>query len=822
MERLEYDLSTIVNALGMESINQVQQLVAEKGLFDSDKNLALVSMSRTGKSFAGLLFVANELFRIINNRVTDDSTESTAIGIIVTPFHASARDTLSVISRYFGWFLRPVIIIDDKRLQSLCMRLNDQVRPNVIIATPEAARNLIRSDEGRTWLADHTVACVVYDDVHAVLHDPDRGTALLELDYYFSHVITPSPRRLVISAMFDEPHRLESLFDVQLVIDNTEYSQPEITLEKYSTTQEKEKRLRELVRQLVEAGNPTLVYMNSIESINEFVSANGKELSRIASIEMDPLVRGRLQRIARVLDTLDYKGAEFVAGGIAYYHGLMDATQRSIIEWALRRKYLSLIIGTESMGFGINTPVSNVVMSSPGIDEVFRQSMMARAVRLRRGRIQPGACTVFTKSISDVKDLQRVYRSPSLPLRFASAAVLSRLLIGLIGHGILCTESDRVVLSERLGLLYKKQSTEVILQSLIDARPPLVSKALDDTLSLTPLGQIAFQSGLSGPQTCVIMQALSWLDSSKQPITDMDLLIIMCKAITEGSEGSDARHAMRERIHTLLMGQCKCALSEFIVGTEHEKQWARAVEYAILLQASRTDIELPSRGRKTPERLEAELRVFLPHFLEFLKLLLSMNSPTRSTDRRRGTKKSAIDRLLALIDDVFDNPTPKQSHMSQWSLDFIDFSDIEHSIDAVLDSDLPATHKIQVIELLESVNTTTSALVDLVSRSKDDSASYDVLAKVCTFSRMGRLGDNLVRALDNEGLIQPGAATELWRRFSSLVDQVKKRTDMPAKAAGILFSLFSGNLVGAVTSGYGMMRIVVGKSKGRVDTSALG
>ena len=60
--------------------------------------------------------------------------------IFITPFHASARDFHSLISKFFGWFLRPVLVLGKISETHTIMRISKKSRPNVIIATPEAPR----------------------------------------------------------------------------------------------------------------------------------------------------------------------------------------------------------------------------------------------------------------------------------------------------------------------------------------------------------------------------------------------------------------------------------------------------------------------------------------------------------------------------------------------------------------------------------------------------------------------------------------------------------------------------------------------------------
>ena len=129
MQTLDPLLVRILNVLGIKKLNELQQLAANEGLYSDNDSIAIVSQSRTGKSFAGILEIANKHFQ----RIQEDSNEkidSIELTIVITPFHASARDLFAVISNYFGWYLKPFLVLEElkktefKRVQTLYKPLN--------------------------------------------------------------------------------------------------------------------------------------------------------------------------------------------------------------------------------------------------------------------------------------------------------------------------------------------------------------------------------------------------------------------------------------------------------------------------------------------------------------------------------------------------------------------------------------------------------------------------------------------------------------------------------------------------------------------------
>lgn len=817
MKRLHPDLARVIKALGITEFNDVQKAAAKGGLYTKTGDYALVSQSRTGKSFAGALLVANEMFKYMS-----EALETPAVSIFITPFHASARETSNLLSQLFGWFLRPLVLVGEVRQSEILVQLSKGLSPNVIIATPDAIQDVIRVKSAREWLLGRKVLTVIYDDVHSILHDPSRGSILLEISDFFTKCLSSKPRSLVISAVFDNPERLEKLFNVKLLSDTTDYKPPDFNLVKYKTTREKKEQLNKLLEVLAEQGQRTLIYMKMISTIEQLLDENGYDLMDLVSYDLDPLVRSRLEKIANVLEELGYPQSKFITRGIGCYHGQMDDEHRWFVEWAFRRKHLRFLFGTESLAYGVNTPVSHVVMESPGIDEIFRQSMMARAVRLRKGRGKPGTCTVFTKTIKNVKELERVYFKPTLPLRFMNNSNISKILVGIIGLGMMNSEYDRKNLSDRLSLLFKKGSTERVLDDLSTIEPALIAGSNNAGFTLTPAGDAAFCSGLSAEQSRVIIDGINMIASKGGKPTEFDLLLLINAANVLEGHASKTKKELDEDLQKFLEESADSVILSQIIDTDDEIEWRIPIEYANLLYTHATEeLSFEQSTRKSIRRLLIDVQRFTPNLVAFLDAL--------KEKRAFGEEKEYYDvikELLALLDskriaEVLFGSQKSSSSFRGKDLTFIDFGDIEKSIDATLTSKLSPQEKMKLLDLLDTVENTTSALVDLLSKPHDDEEAKSALDTVLNFSKEGRIGSNLVRALEEEGVVERGTMDGLMNSFSKRVEEIQNRTDAPAKAVKILVSLFTGDVVGLATGGVKAAKLVLGRARGKVDTSGL-
>ncbi|MFX0115737.1 MAG: DEAD/DEAH box helicase, partial [Candidatus Hodarchaeota archaeon] len=642
MEVLDPSLVRILNILGIKKLNDLQTLAAEHGFFDTNDDFAIVSMSRTGKSFAGALLAANELFKL-KQKKGQDQKEEEQIAIFITPFHAFARDFFSVISKYFGWFLKPFLVLEEAKKAELLLRITKGNPPNVIIATPEAMQRLLRNEATKLWFMERRIVTVVFDDVHSILQEPSRGIILLEIVPFFRTQMKPKPRIIALSAKFNNPERLETLFGTKLIEDQKEYDAPRIKLVKFNAAKEKKDKITELLHGLTDEGTTALVFLGTISQIESLLRENGDQWGQNISYDIDYIVKKRLEKIGEILEELDYYGASFAKFGVGSSHGMMDETQRWFIEWAFRRRYIRLLFGTQALGYGVNTPVKHVIMGSPGVDELFRQSMMSRAVWMRRGKGQPGTCTIFTKTDLDLTDFERVFMLPEMFIRPLNASYLSNYLIGMIGLDILRNESDRAILKSQLCEFFKWASTTSGLKRLTKVEPPIVKIENDGTFGLTKLGKVAFKNNISGEQANRIIEGIRLLEASGNQPAEFDLLLIMNYAASINEKTPRFKYKLNDDFRSFLEDKMESSLARAILNTEKERDWRRAFEYSTLAYISAIDYSsFDLNIRKNVNRLFLELKRFSLDFRDFLDQLLK--------EKTLGKSKQLILTLEGLLD----------------------------------------------------------------------------------------------------------------------------------------------------------------------------
>lgn len=823
MDKLNPSLVKILNVLGIKQLNHLQQLASDEGLFSTSENIALVSQSRTGKSFAGALMVANELYNLKEKEMESKDTQTEEkIAIFITPFHTSARDFYSIISKYFGWFLKPFVVLEETRKTELIFRISKGTPPNVLIASPESMQKLLRREESRKWFLERSLSTIVFDDVHSILFDPTRGPKLFEVASFFLNKITPKPRVLALSAQFDNPERLQSLFKLDKVIEDTKkYKSPNIDLINYESPKEKRDEIADLLTNLADDGTRTLIFMSRIDEINTLFQQHSEILEQSVSYDIDYIVKERLERVAKILLELNYPESSCVQNGIGINHALMSETERWYIEWAFRRKYIRFLFGTQALAYGVNTPVEHVIMASPGNDEIFRQSMLSRAVWMRRGKGKPGECTVYSKSITEVEELERTFSLPEMPVRTARGSSTSNYLLGRIGLGTFTNESSTDDIKQELKLFFKWTQIPQTLKKLIKADFPLVIKDDDGTLHLTKLGNIAFENTLSREKTEKIIEGIKILASIKEKPTEFDLLLILNHAALREGGKAKSKKKIKDELRNSLEENVVSPLLTEIINQEKEVAWNKAVEYSALAYTSiKEDLDFEVKSRKQTARLFEDLKNFSLNFKGFLEGI--------AKEKALGNEKaiqSTIKELIRLIESkqfktiIQKTSSGKERSLKGEDLSFVDFGEIERTIDETLDSNLSPLQKIQLIELLESVESTTSAFVELMKKSNNDPEAAAVLKKVCSLSSESHVGKNLMKALIEEGAVEGNIMDQLRKKYSGTIEEITKKAKAPKAATKVLYNIFTGNLVGATMGTLDLAKTFIGKSK--IDTSGI-
>ena len=825
MKGLNIAFLNVLTIFKIDKFNSLQKLALEEGLFEEEKDFAIVAKSRTGKSFLGALMIANKMFSLKDYEnqhpsQEQDTQRAESISLFISPFHASARDFHSLITNYFGWFLKPFVILGDLKQAELLFRISKDNSPNVLIVTPESMQNLIRDDRTRIWLEERKILTVIFDDVHAVLGDSSRGILLAEILQFMRKKFSPPPSILVLSAKFEKYQHLKTFFGPQLtiILDKDLYESPQIQPIQYFSTEEKYEFVLANLRQMAEKGHSALVFMPRINDIEKLVKDKGKTLADLVSYDIDPIIKKRLNKISQILKELNYPEYSLISNGIAMNHGRMDEIQRWFIDWAFRKRYIRILFGTQTVAYGLNTAVEQVIITGLGRDVILTQSMMARAIWMRKGRGTPGTCVIFTRKEYEKRYLERIYESPILPFNPLHASDLSNFLIGVIGLGLAQTEPEILDLKTLMAPFFHRFSIKRGLSKLYDSSPPIILKDENGHLSLTEFGQVILKSNMSGIQTIRIMNAIKLLVSAGRLPKEFDVLLIMNYALLKGTK---SKKRMTSEEKNFLFTHFDSTLLELVGDQLDTQEWVKAIEYTTILYAElKNDKSYQMKSKKTGPRLVTEVKRFTIKFNIFLscinnKKFLEYTEPMHQViDTLMTLLESPMFEKLGSIDTI-----GKEHSLQGVNLSFITFENIEESIDTVLSTDLTVFQKIQVIELLEAISSSTNALLTLLEDAEKNPAALKVLEMICTFSKDSLMGDNLVKALKENGIIEGTAFEQIVAQCQKNIDHIKKKIGIKGEIGTILYSVITGDFIKASISGIKL--IVPAFTKRKIDTKKM-
>ncbi|QSX00593.1 ATP-dependent DNA helicase [Haloterrigena alkaliphila] len=357
---------------------------------------------------------------------------------------------------------------------------------DIIVATSEKVDSLVRN--GADWLSDLT--CVVSDEVH-LIDDRNRGPTL-EVTLAKLRKLNPGMQVVALSATVGNAGEIADWLDAALV--DTDWRPIDLRMGVHygnalnfddGSTREvpvegSEKQEAGLVRDILQEGGSSLVFVNSRRN----AEAAASRLGQVSSRELTDDERAELAALADdIRDDSDTETsadlADCVERGAAFHHAGLSSTQRSIVEDAFRDRLLKVISATPTLAAGVNTPARRVIVrdwrrfdpSAGGmapLDVLEVHQMMGRAGR--PGLDPYGEAVLLAKSHDESEELfdRYVWADPE-PVRSKLAAepALRTHVLATIASGFARTRGGLLEFLE--ATLYASQSTEAgRLESVTD------------------------------------------------------------------------------------------------------------------------------------------------------------------------------------------------------------------------------------------------------------------------------------------------------------------------------------------------------------------
>jgi helicase len=383
---------------------------------------------------------------------------------------------------------------------------------DIVVATSEKVDSLIRN--GAPWIED--VDCVVADEVH-LIDDSSRGPTL-EVTLAKLRQLNPALQTVALSATVGNADEIADWLDAELV-DSTwrpidlkkgvhfgnalhldDGTQRELP------TRNSEKQTAAIVRDTLEDGGSSLVFVNSRRN----AEAAAGRLADVVEPHLSPEERERLQEVAdEIRDVSDTETSDDLAAAVerggAFHHAGLAAEHRSLVEDAFRDRLLKVVSATPTLAAGVNTPSRRVIVRDwrrydgtaggmQPLDVLEVHQMMGRAGR--PGRDPYGEAVLLAKSHEELDELfdRYVYADPE-PVRSKLAAepALRTHVLATVASGFARTREELLGFLERT--LHASQADdperlEQVMDSVIEylERNGFVEREGEGELSATGLG----------------------------------------------------------------------------------------------------------------------------------------------------------------------------------------------------------------------------------------------------------------------------------------------------------------------------------------------
>ncbi|WP_394740827.1 ATP-dependent DNA helicase [Natronococcus roseus] len=348
---------------------------------------------------------------------------------------------------------------------------------DIVVATSEKVDSLVRN--GASWLSELT--CVVSDEVH-LIDDRNRGPTL-EVTLAKLRRLNPDLQTVALSATVGNADEIAAWLDAELV--DTDWRPIDLQMGVHygnalnfddGSTREvpvegSEKQEAALVRDIVQEGGSSLVFVNSRRN----AEAAARRLGQVTSRELTSGEHDELAELAEeIRDDSDTETstdlADCVERGSAFHHAGLSSTQRSLVEDAFRERLLKVISATPTLAAGVNTPARRVIVRDwrrfdptaggmAPLDVLEVHQMMGRAGR--PGLDPYGEAVLLAKSHDESEELfdRYIWADPE-PVRSKLAAepALRTHVLATIASGFARTREGLLEFLE--ATLYASQSTE--------------------------------------------------------------------------------------------------------------------------------------------------------------------------------------------------------------------------------------------------------------------------------------------------------------------------------------------------------------------------
>ncbi len=448
--------------------------------------------------------------------------------LYIVPLKALASEKKEDFDKFSGLGIRTHISTGD--LDSDDKGLEDA---DVVVATSEKADSLIR--HGSRWIED--VGLVIADEIH-MIHDPGRGPTL-------EVALTKLMRRnrdlqiIALSATMSNAFDLAEWLHARLVesdwrpipLKEGVYYDGKIKFDDYSMRDVPSdgEDVWSLVKQAVEDGGQSLVFVNSRRSTEALAVKYSKKMSVLAGrtlskSEMD-LLEGDSESTAT-----GRKLSSCVKCGIAFHNAGLTYRQRKYVEDNFRNGQIKCIVATPTLAAGINLPARRVIVrdtsryeTNYGNSPISVMEIKQMCGRAGRPGYDPyGEAILVAKNTADFDHLMEDYvehDTERLTSKLFNEKILRSHVLGLLATGDADTQEGIIdflketffgTVSQLFGI---ESVVEGIVNSLIAED---MAKANGDSIRATSFGKRVSDLYIDPASASILREAVTNIDENTE------------------------------------------------------------------------------------------------------------------------------------------------------------------------------------------------------------------------------------------------------------------------------------------------------------------
>lgn len=351
---------SVLEDLDINELRDIQSVAVRERLFDK-KSMLVCSPSGSGKTLIGELAA-------IHNCLNDHKKS-----LFLVPLKAIASEKIKYfIHTYSKLNFRVIMAAGDEDV-----RPNELKQADIMVMTYEKFDSYLRVRKENSWIKD--ISTIIIDEIH-ILGEGQRGARLESLIIRLYEYL-PDAQKIFLSATIANPKDLyEWLMKLESNTKKTTIKLIQSDVRpielQYSIleTQNKTRKSIAIISSILKDDGQVLIFTNTrktTENISEEILELAPEIFKDfnQNYQNDLYIRSLLEHIRS-----DSQLLMKLKRGIGYHHAGLSSEERSLVEYMFLKGLIKIIVCTNTLSAGINTPARAVIIYDYKLYEIIKDN----------------------------------------------------------------------------------------------------------------------------------------------------------------------------------------------------------------------------------------------------------------------------------------------------------------------------------------------------------------------------------------------------------------------------------------------------------------